>query len=64
MFEHHLHEIRHAEMLRRSENERLAREVRDARPAARRAARRAARSSAVHAPEGRVSSQGRYARTA
>ncbi|MER7815426.1 hypothetical protein [Streptomyces sp. NPDC096153] len=49
VFEYQLHTIRQAEMLRRAEGERLARDARAARRAARRAALR-------HVPEGRANS--------
>jgi hypothetical protein len=57
MFQHQIHQFRQAELIRQAEAERLARQVRKAR----RAARRAAKESG----EGRVSSDNSgYARAA
>ncbi|MHC0430088.1 hypothetical protein ACX6XY_07855 [Streptomyces sp. O3] len=47
MFDYQQHEIRHAELVREAEAQRLANQVRKA--------RRAQRGSADHDPEGRVS---------
>ncbi|MEU6703993.1 hypothetical protein [Streptomyces wuyuanensis] len=53
MFEYQLHTIRQAEMLRRADDERLARDARAARRAARRAAPQRAPEGRVNSPEGR-----------
>lgn len=55
VFEYQLHTIRQAEMLRRAEAERLARDARAARRAARRAALRHAPEGRANNPEGRSS---------
>ncbi|HET6861214.1 MAG TPA: hypothetical protein VFH94_29460 [Streptomyces sp.] len=52
MFEHEIHKINQAELIRQADRARLVRQAADAR----RAARRTARRSAKNAPEGPVSS--------
>ncbi|MGW7364618.1 hypothetical protein ACWGI8_14605 [Streptomyces sp. NPDC054841] len=60
MFAYELQKIQHAEMIRRADNERLARRVR----VARRAARLDGTPSAKDEPEGQVSGHGLFARAA
>ncbi|MFE7774659.1 hypothetical protein ACFU5O_12270 [Streptomyces sp. NPDC057445] len=52
MFEYELHQVNHAELVRRADTERLARQLRQA------------RRSADNAPEGRVNIRSRFQRAA